>query len=400
MLRVGLTGGIATGKSHVRRRFEAAGLAALDLDHVTHELLAAGAAGQQAVVEAFGAELLAPDGSIDRRALGALVFRDAEARARLGALLHPLIRREGEARAAALFAAGAPVVVTEAALLVETGAYLSRFDRLVVVHCPEAEQRARLIHRDGVAPDAAEARLRAQLPIEVKRLFGHLAIDSSGTRDQTDARADAAATELLDLARHPPARVEVGPQASLGCLLRGPQSGPRGLSPRGLVALIAAHGGLDLQACAAALDPAHDGPWYRAAGTSADGPGPEALAGPVTLWSLARRGADELFLAGAAAALARLTHDDAVAVARAVVAAGRVYDAALALTASSAPAARDAHWQGLAARFGGTPSDLTPAALADLDAALHGLREGPGTAALDEALERDCAALWLAAATA
>ncbi len=390
MLRVGLTGGIATGKSHVRRRFEAAGLATIDLDQVTHELLAAGAEGQRAVLETFGAGVLASDGSVDRRALGSLVFRDRAARARLNARLHPLIRRESEARAEALFASGAPVVVTEAALLVETGAHLLRFDRLVVVHCPAALQRERLVVRDGIALEAAEARLRAQMPVEHKRLFAHLAIDSSGARSQTDELADALAEELRELARRAPARVDVDPRAALGCLQRGPQAGPRGLTPRRLLASIAAHGGLDLQACAAALDPPHDGPWYQAATLPVDGPGPESLAGPLALWSLARRGADEVFLAGAASALARLTHDDAASVTRAVLAAGRVYDAVLARAAS--PLARDVHWQALAARFGGAPADLTSAVLRALEAALRGLRAGPDATA-DPALVDDVARL-------
>ncbi len=388
MLRVGLTGGIATGKSHVRRRFEAAGLATLDLDQITHELLAAGAQGQRAVVETFGAGLLASDGSIDRRALGALVFREPAARALLNARLHPLIRRASEARAEALFAAGALVVVSEAALLVETGAHLLRFDRLVVVHCPAALQLERLMARDGIAREAAEARLCAQMPVERKRLFAHRCVDSSGERARTDELADELADELRELSRRPPVRVDVDSRAALGCLQRGPQAGPRGLTPRRLVETMAAQSGLDLQACAGALDPPHDGPWYQAATTSLGGPGPEALAGPVALWSLARRGADEVFLAGAAAALARLTHDDAASVTRAVTAAGCIYDAALA----GAAVARDLHWQALAAGFGGVPAALTSAALRDLDAALRGLREGPDATA-DQALVDDLARL-------
>jgi hypothetical protein len=287
-----------------------------------------------------------------------------------------------------------------------------------VVHCPEAEQRDRLIHRDGIAPEAAEARLISQLPIERKRLFAHLQIDSSGTRDETDARADAAAAELLALARTPPARVEVDLDAALGLLLRGPREGPRGLTPRRLVALIAARGGLDLQACAGALDPPHDGPWYRAAEARTAGPGPETLAGPVALWCLARRGADEPFLAGAAAALARLTHDDARDVTRAVVAAGGIFDAARGL-AVAACVEREAHWQALAALFGGAAmppvardaelprsrSESGPATESggsrppdpwiNLLAALAGPHAGASASEIDEDLRRDLA--WLAA---
>lgn len=389
MLKVGLTGGIASGKSHVRRRFEAAGLATLDLDHVTHDLLAAGGDGQRAVAAAFGSALLAADGSVDRRALGALVFRDADARARLNAIVHPLVRAESERRAAALEAAGTSVLVTEAALLVETGAFLQRFDRLVVVHCPEAMQIERLVRRDDVTPEAAEARLRAQMPIDAKRLFAHAAIDSSGTREQTDAHADAGARALLALARSPPARVEVSQAAALGCLLHGPHAGPRGLAPARLVSAIAASGGVELQALAGALDPPFTGPWYEAAQARPRGePGPEALAGPVALWSLARRGADEEFLAGAAAALARLTHTDAAAVARGVIAAGLVFDTAVRGALQVDLRARVDRWARLASSFGGA-SDRTWAIDATLGAAMEAPADPPAAARRAERLDGD-----------
>src|SRR5262245_49087722 len=111
--------------------------------------MAPGGAAYDDVVRSFGASILGPDGAIDRRALGDVVFKDPAARARLNALVHPRAREEEGRRAAALGAAGATVIVSDAALLVEAGVHL-RFDRLVVVHCPPEEQRRRLMERDGL----------------------------------------------------------------------------------------------------------------------------------------------------------------------------------------------------------------------------------------------------------
>ena len=174
MLRVGLTGGIACGKSEVVRCLAAAGLATLDLDRVGHELLAFGQPGQMAVAEAFGSFVIAPDGSVDRRALAAMVFADPEARRRLNGMLHPLIRAEEARRASLAPDRPGALLITDAALLVETGTHL-RFDRLVVVHCRPDQQVARLCARDGLSEEAARARLAAQMPIATKVRFAHVA---------------------------------------------------------------------------------------------------------------------------------------------------------------------------------------------------------------------------------
>src|SRR5687767_5013435 len=186
------------------------------------------APGQDAhaeVVAAFGPEILAADGSIDRRILGPRVFADPAARARLDAIVHPRVRA-AEAR---LMSEGgtARVAVTDAALLVESGMHL-RFDRLVVVHCDPGTQVARLMARDGLDEEAARSRLRAQMPAADKRRFAHLEIDSSGALEQTDARADAVAAELSRVAAvDPPPAASL--EGALAAIATGRADGPRGL---------------------------------------------------------------------------------------------------------------------------------------------------------------------------
>jgi len=136
---VGLTGGIACGKSHVLGRLAGHGLHTLDLDAVARDVTAPGSPALQEISGAFGDGVLGPDGSMDRAALAAVVFADASARARLNAIVHPRVRAEEARRAAELAGRGAAVMVTDAALLVEAGVHL-RFDRLVVVHCELGQQ--------------------------------------------------------------------------------------------------------------------------------------------------------------------------------------------------------------------------------------------------------------------
>src|SRR5688572_21305551 len=212
MLRVGLTGGIASGKTHVLRRFAAAGFRTLDLDRIAREVMAPGGAAYGDIVAAFGPRILAADRSIDRRALGDLVFADSAARRKLEGLVHPRIR---DTEAVHLAAAGDPVAVVDAALLVESGSHL-RFDRLVVVFCDPPEQLRRLMARDGISEAAARARIEAQLHPEEKRRFGHFVIDSSDAITDTDARTDAVIAAIRTLVAHPPSpvRIAAGPGAA------------------------------------------------------------------------------------------------------------------------------------------------------------------------------------------
>lgn len=310
MLRIGLTGGIACGKSRVRRRLAAAGFATLDLDAVAHEVIAPGGAAYGEVVAAFGRDILAPDGTVDRKALGTRVFADAEARAQLNALVHPRVREEEARRAAAAEAAGARAFVTDAALLVEAGLHL-RFDRLLVVDCEGTEQLRRLVARDGLDEASARARIAAQMPAGEKRRYAHLALDASGTLQDTDAATDVVVADLARLADQPRRLFALRAEAVVAAALAGPARGPRGLDPARWLAEVAAAGGVEMERLARLLVPPPDSPWYAAGDApGAPDPGPEALALLVGLWSVARGGFDPPLTAGAMFSIARLTHRD------------------------------------------------------------------------------------------
>jgi dephospho-CoA kinase len=308
VLRVGLTGGIACGKSHVLRRLRALGFPTLDLDQVSRDVVAPGTPALAEIAATFGGRVLRDDGSLDRPALGATVFADASARARLNAIVHPRVRAVEAAWTAAREGAGEGVTVTDAALLVEAGAHL-RFDRLVVVHCAPAEQLGRLCARDSLDEAAARARIAAQMPIAEKRAFAHFEVDTSGTVADTDARTEGLATELRQAARRPLSRAV--PLERLGAVVAaGPTRGPRGLTPLAVLET-AAVGGLEMEALAARLVPAGGHSWLQAAHAAAPGVAAASLAPALVAWALARGGADADLVASAAATLARLTHDDA-----------------------------------------------------------------------------------------
>lgn len=318
MLRVGLTGGIASGKSHVLRRLAEAGFLTLDLDAVARDVMALGGTAYDAIVGAFGPRILAADGSIDRKALGEQVFADAAARRRLEALVHPRIR-EAEGR---YLSSGDPrsVAVVDAALLVESGQHL-RFARLVVVFCAPAEQLRRLMARDGLSEAAARARLDAQMPAADKKRFGHFVVDNSGDRAATDAQVGDVIAALRSLAAVSAPRGGVPLDRAANTLAAGPRRGPRGLESRGVLEEIAASGTLDMARMAARLDPPHEGPWYLAPPAAAGDEPPESLAVPVALWAAGQRAGDAPFAIAAAASMARLTHRDPAAISGAVLAA-------------------------------------------------------------------------------
>lgn len=350
MLRVGLTGGIACGKSHVLRRLAARGIATLDLDALAHAALAPRGVAHADVIAAFGASIVAPDGTIDRRALGDLVFSDAAARARLDSLMHPRVRQEEARRAGALAASGCPVLVSDAALLVEAGAHL-RFDRLVVVHCPPDEQLRRLVRRDGLAEAAARARIAAQMPIAEKRAFAHLAIDTSGAVADTEAAADRLSEDLGAIAAATFRPAPPSFEKALGALVHGSSSGPRGLGPATLAEETLSAGGLELARLAARLRPLPGEPWYRAAVAGEGAPWPEALSAVLALWALAR-GLDAEWLASAAASLGRLTHTDAESITGACLAALAAREAVL-VGSLDGLSDRLSEWEPEAGRWGG-----------------------------------------------
>ncbi len=180
MLRIGLTGGIGSGKSTVSALLAARGAVIVDSDRIAREVVERGSPGLAQVVEAFGDGVLAPDGSLDRAALAAVVFSDPEARRRLDGIVHPLVR----ARAAELAAAAPPdaVVVHDVPLLVETG-QASSYDLVLVVEADPATRVSRLVQRGLTAGDA-RARIAAQASDEERRAVADVVLDNSGTQEE------------------------------------------------------------------------------------------------------------------------------------------------------------------------------------------------------------------------
>jgi dephospho-CoA kinase len=199
MLRIGLTGGIACGKTVVRKRLEERGIRALDADTVVHRILATDGEAIGEIVKEFGDSVAAPDGTIDRKALGALVFSDPTARERLNGIVHPRVYREIEGFFAKAAESGEPLAVVDAALMIETGSF-RKYDRVIVVHCRRDQQCSRLMARSGLSAEDAERRIAAQMPIEEKRAYGDFLVDTSGTLEETLARTDSLAEELHRLA--------------------------------------------------------------------------------------------------------------------------------------------------------------------------------------------------------
>lgn len=354
MLRVGLTGGIACGKSHVLRRLAGHGLHTLDLDTVARNVTAPGSRALQEISGAFGAGVLGPDGSLDRAALAAVVFSDAGARARLNAIVHPRVRAEEARRARVLAGREAAVLVTDGALLVEAGVHL-RFDRLVVVHCDPRQQLERLRARDGLDEGSARARIEAQMDTVEKRAFAHYEVDTSGCAEDTDRAADALAGELRSLAGR--LRVSAGapPERLLGGLIHGPRDGPRGLSPTVLLAEAAAAGTLEMEALARRLVPVAHGPWYRAAEEALPDAPAARLGVALAAWALRRGALDPEFLAAAAGSVARLTHTEPAARADACLVALVAQQRVVSPSGAEDIATQALRLAPLAARFGGGP---------------------------------------------
>lgn len=190
MLTVGLTGGIACGKSVVRRRLEERGVPTLDADAVVHRLFTAESDLVEPLAAAFGRGVLAPDGSVDRKALGKIVFDDPSAKAKLEALVHPRVYEAIESFLRDARERGEALAVVDAALMIETGSY-RRYDVVLVVHCREDQQLARLMARDGLSREDARKRIDAQMPIEEKVRYADQRIETSGTLEDTLAAVDA-----------------------------------------------------------------------------------------------------------------------------------------------------------------------------------------------------------------
>jgi dephospho-CoA kinase len=199
MLRAGLTGGIACGKSVVAAMLREFGCAVLEADPLAHELIEPGRPAFAEIVREFGPGVLEPGGRIDRAKLGAIVFADPEKLSRLNHIVHPRVFEELERCLGELARPGGPqVAVVEAALLVETG-YDRQLDRLIVVWCRPEQQRERLASR-GLSPEQAESRIAAQMPVEEKRRRATDEVDTSGSLAETRQQVERLAAKLKQAA--------------------------------------------------------------------------------------------------------------------------------------------------------------------------------------------------------
>ena len=183
MLRVGLTGGIGAGKSEVSRRLAAHGAVIIDADLVAREVVEPGTEGLAEVAEAFGSEVLRPDGGLDRGRLGDLVFADPELRSKLNAIIHPRVAR----RMAELERAAGPgaIVVHDVPLIAENGR-AGAYDVIVVVDAPPKIQAERLVRRRGMTREQARARMAAQASREQRLAIADIVIDNSGSLAELD----------------------------------------------------------------------------------------------------------------------------------------------------------------------------------------------------------------------
>lgn len=184
---VGLTGGIASGKTTVSEMFADLGIPVIDADDLAREVVEPGTPGLAAIVEEFGEDVLDAQGRLDRKKVGELVFRNEEAREALNAIMHPRIGAAGAKYIADYHDHPAPYVMYEGALLVETGAY-EGFAALVVVSADESVQRLRLIARDGYTVSEANARIESQLPLARKVAFADYVVTNNGNLDGTRAQ--------------------------------------------------------------------------------------------------------------------------------------------------------------------------------------------------------------------
>lgn len=180
---IGLTGGIASGKSTVAEILKHLGIVVIDADQLAREVVAPGEAPYAAIVAEFGREILNENLTINRAALGKIIFSDPAARLRLEAITHPAIGSKAEEELLRLRQEGVPVVVYMAPLLIESGA-TSRVDEVWVVYVDAGTQLKRVMARDAIDREEAALKLAAQMPMEVKKLYGSVVIDNRGTIEE------------------------------------------------------------------------------------------------------------------------------------------------------------------------------------------------------------------------
>lgn len=185
MKHVGLTGGVASGKSAVAAKLASLGAVVIDADALARQVVEPGTPGLAAIKDTFGEGILLPDGSLDRPALGAIVFSDAAQRAKLNEIVHPLVREQAEALREA--AAPGALVVEDIPLLVESG-QADRFDAVIVVQAPHDERIRRMVQDRGWSRDDAEARMAAQAKDEQRAAVADYLLDNSGSLEELEAQ--------------------------------------------------------------------------------------------------------------------------------------------------------------------------------------------------------------------
>jgi len=188
---IGITGNIASGKSTVARMFEALGARIIDADEIARIVVEPGAPAWKEIVGEFGKDILEPGGTIDRKRLGDIVFGDEARRKRLNEITHPRIMERIRGLVREYEKEKAPVVMIEAALIVEKGGLKDLIDALIVVTADEETQIRRLMEGKGYSREEAVSRLRAQMPAREKMIHGDYIIDNSGSLEDTRARVKA-----------------------------------------------------------------------------------------------------------------------------------------------------------------------------------------------------------------
>ena len=203
MLKVGLTGGIATGKSYVLSVLGELGCDVLDADLTAREVVEPGQPAFHEIVAHFGREILAPDGKLDRVKLGAIVFNNAEQREKLNSIVHPKVY-EVQAHWLAKVEDQNPdaIAIIDAALLIETGSY-RRFDKLIVVHCEPQAQLERLMARNHLSREEAMARIASQMPSAEKLKYADYSIDTTLGFEETQRQVKVIFTQLKTAAASP-----------------------------------------------------------------------------------------------------------------------------------------------------------------------------------------------------
>lgn len=185
MQKVGLTGSIAVGKSHVLRLFRELGCHVLDADRVAREVVAPGTKGLERVFDAFGETVRQQDGALDRAKLGSIVFADEQKRLLLNSIVHPLVFEEQDRWLRSCEAVDPDgIAIVDAALMIESGGY-KRFDKIIVVWCRPDLQLQRLMSRDGLTREEAELRIASQMPQDEKKTYADFLIDTSNSLEET-----------------------------------------------------------------------------------------------------------------------------------------------------------------------------------------------------------------------